>query len=133
MAYGAIEVSGLRDLSRTFQELSPALERAWRDELLKTAEPVKKRAEQLAGTEIRNILSETAEVDWWRMRIGVDRAHGIVYVAPNERGIKQGAGKRPNLAPLLMNRAMQPALDESAPEIYRRVESMLDRVITQLT
>lgn len=133
MAYGAIEVRGLRDLVQTFRELEPALARAWAGELLSVAEPVKERAQQLAGSEISHILSDTAEVDWWRMRIGVDRSRGIVYVAPNQRGIKQGEGKRPNLAGLLETRAMQPALDQKAPEIYARVELMVDRLIEHYT
>lgn len=125
---GAIEVGGLRDLVRTFRELEPALARAWRAELLAVAEPVKVRAQQLAGLEITNLLSPTAEVDWWEMRVGVEARDGVVYVAPKQRGIKQGAGKRPNLAGLLLAQ-MDRALDENVPVIEARVELMVDGLI----
>ena len=59
------------------------------------------------------------------MRVGITRT--LVYVAPRQRGAGRGRGgsHRPNLAPLLMDKAMQPALDQHASEIETRFEDFL--------
>jgi hypothetical protein len=64
------------------------------------------------------------------MRIGVTRT--LVYVAPRQRGVRgQGPKRRPNLADLMMSRAMEPALERHAGELEANVERMLDRVADQ--
>ncbi len=60
------------------------------------------------------------------MRTGITQK--LVYVAPRRRGLKQGRGKRPNLAPLMMGRAMEPALEKNRPEVEREIERLLDTV-----
>ena len=85
------------------------------------AEPVRAEAASLAASSIRNIGP-----DWSRMRVGL--TVDTVYVAPRQRGIKKGSRKRRNLAPLLMERAMVPALEHHTDEIERAFGQMLDRV-----
>jgi len=58
-------------------------------------------------------------------------ASTLVYVAPRQRGTR-GRGpagrRRPNLGNLLMDRAMQPALERHEHEITARFENLLDHV-----
>ena len=81
-------------------------------------------AQSLATMRIRRIGP-----NWARMRIGTKSQ--IVYVAPVERGSK-GRGnqrfRRPNLANLLMDRAMEPALARNEDKVIARVNEALDDV-----
>lgn len=60
------------------------------------------------------------------MRVGITQRS--VYVAPRKRGARAGARKRPNLAGLLMDRAMAPALAARQAEAVRRLERVLETV-----
>ena len=67
---------------------------------------------------------------WAQMRIGVTQT--LVYVAPQQRGIKSRTDRRlrrPNLADLLMGRAMQPALDKNVSRVEVGVGLALDKVV----
>ena len=127
---GAIQVKGLREMQRAFAIADKSLELELRAALRESAEPVRLDAEHLAATKIRNILSPTAEVDWWRMRVGVTRS--FVYIVPNERGKRTRANRRrfarPNLADLMMGRAMEPALDQNQEKLEQNVGHVLDAV-----
>lgn len=114
-----IRVKGLRELSSSFGRMSVDLKAELRGELAAAAEPVRSTAEQLAGSNIRNIGDQ-----WSQMRTGVTTS--LVYVAPKRR--RRRGSPRPNLAGLLMDRAMQPALDEKASEVYGLVDVMLGRL-----
>lgn len=118
---GGIRVDGLAETNRALRRTDRDVRLGVRKELRDVAEPVRRSAEQLASSEIRN-----AGTDWSRMRTGIRT--DSVYVAPRKRGLKKGPRKRPNLAPLLMDKAMQPALDRHTPEIEREFGQMLDRV-----
>lgn len=122
MAQG-LKVRGLANVNRALRGVEKDTAKGIRKEIRDFAEPVRESAENLASTSITNI-----GVPWSRMRIGV-LTHSI-YVAPKQRGVK-GKGRnrrRPNLSPLLMNRALQPALDRHAPELERDFNRMLERV-----
>lgn len=114
-------VRGLRDLQAGFARADKESRLFVRKALGEAAEPVRRDAEALASDRIPRIGSA-----WARMRTGVTRRS--VYVAPKKRGAKATARRRPNLAPLLMERAMQPALDRNAGDAERRVETALDRI-----
>lgn len=123
MPAGEVRVQGLRELNAAFGRISTQLKRDRASELAAAAEPVRARATDLAGSEIRNIGDQ-----WSQMRIGVTTK--VVYVAPKQRRKRGHSGARygrPNLGTLLMNRAMQPALDEKAPEVYGLIDVMLGR------
>jgi hypothetical protein len=95
-----------------------------RRELRKVAAPVAADAEALALSTIRNMARSPK---WARMRVGVTRQ--LVYVAPRQKGVRGRGGRggrRPNLADLLMDRAMLPALHRHEAETEQRLEHMLD-------
>lgn len=97
-----------------------------RDALAEAAAPVRADAQTLAAETIRNLHPGDP---WAGMRIGVSRT--VAYVASSERGIKGRAGqrrRRPNLANLLMGRAMEPALEQNLEKVARRVEQLIDEV-----
>src|SRR5262245_35698478 len=88
------------------------------------AEPVRQDAEQSALSGIRRMPGSPR---WARMRVGVTRT--VVYVAPRQRGTRgRRPGGRPNLAGLLMDRAMQPALERHEHETTAAFERLLDEV-----
>lgn len=117
-------VTGLGDLQRAFARCDPLLKRELRTELRKVAEPVASDAERLALAGITHI-----GIPWSRMRVGVTRRS--VYVAPKQRGVKtrgRGRLRRPNLAPLLLERAMGPAVQNNEGLIVGRAQHVLDVV-----
>lgn len=120
-----IRVRGLRDLSRAFAAADKRLKNDLRDRLKRAAEPVRADAEASASSEIRNVQTGDS---WSRMRVGVTTR--LVYVAPRERGIRARGSvrRRPNLAGLLMDRAMEPALERNETKIVRELEELLDDV-----
>lgn len=94
--------------------------------LANVAEPIRADAEDLAGRSIRNLHEGDP---WTRMRAVARR--NLVYVAPVERGTRTRRTPqraRPNLAGLLMDRAMQPALDQNIGMVAERVDRMLAAV-----
>jgi 16S rRNA U516 pseudouridylate synthase RsuA-like enzyme len=115
------------------RELSAAIARAGKDSrrelraaFVEVAEPVARDAQSLALAKISRMA---ASPRWSMMRVGVTRTS--VYVAPKKRGVTtRGADprRRPNLADLMMDRAMQPALEQNEHEIEAAVEHALDRV-----
>lgn len=120
----AIKVKNFRELNRAFARAEGKVRREFRGELRDAAEPVRADAEDLAVERIRNIGRP-----WSRMRVGLTAR--LVYVAPRERGVKGRAGlvsRRPNLAGLMMDRAMQPALDNNIDEVERRIDHWLGDV-----
>ena len=116
MAEG-IRIKGQAELERAFMELRREVLTEMRPTLRKVAEPVRALAEEKADTSIRNIGPR-----WGRMRTGVT-VRGV-YVAPRSK--RQGGSPRPNLAGLLMDRAMQPALDEKQDEVVAAFGLMVD-------
>lgn len=138
-----IQVKGLRDLQRAFARADDKLLRELKTKLKEAAEPVRAEAEKLAKDEISG-MARAKHSRWWRMRVGVTRS--LVYVAPVERGsrapviprhsffgglISFGTNlgpHRPNLAGLLMDKAMQKALDAHLPDALRSVGQLLDDV-----
>jgi hypothetical protein len=114
-----VRVEGLRDLQRAFALADRELSRRLRSSLREAAEPVRADAERLATSEISRI-----GVPWSRMRVGVTQKS--VYVAPRQRGARRN--RRPNLAGLLLERSMLPALDANQPQVVRTVEKVLDQV-----
>lgn len=120
---GAVRVRDLAETNRALRKADRDVRLGFRKGLREVAEPVRADAERLAAAEIRNIGP-----DWSRMRTGITTE--VVYVAPRKRGIKKGAGKRPNLAPLLAEQ-MEQALDNNADQIEGRFGDVIDRVADQ--
>ena len=62
------------------------------------------------------------------MRTGITTR--LVYVAPVQRGVKgRGRGQRPKFGTLLMDRAMEPALEQNQHRIEADFDQMLDRLV----
>jgi hypothetical protein len=119
-------VEGLRSVQVAFAQCDRDTRAGLARDLRAVAEPVEREAEQLAESRIRRMRYSP---QWARMRIGVTR--GAVYVAPLQRGLKtRGVDPRHrrNLATLLMERAMEPALKHNEPQVERATEAILERV-----
>lgn len=109
----------MKELDRAFGAVSKDMRKELRGELKDAAEPVRSQAESLAVGNISNIGGS-----WARMRVGATSR--MAYVAPASK--RSGGSPRPNLAPLLMDKAMQPALDANTAEVIARLERMIDRI-----
>ena len=120
MATQPIRVQGLRELQRAFALAEVGVNRKLKESLRDVAEPVRAQAESLAVSQIPRI-----GLAWSRMRVGVT-ARGV-YVAPKERS-KRGRNRRPNLAPLLLGRAMEPALESNRGEVVDAFDDLLTDV-----
>ncbi len=116
-----IHVQGLRELNRAFKAADRTLSRELRVSLRAAVEPVRTTAEQLATEQIPRI-----GVPWSQMRIGVTTTS--VYLAPKQRGTKFQSRRRPNLAKLLLERSMQPALEQNESLVVENVERTLATV-----
>jgi len=130
-AAGAIRVRDLNSLVRAFAAADKAVKEDLRDALMEAAAPVRSDAETLALHTIKNMQpTRLGRSAWSAMRTGVT-GNAIVYVAPVERGVKTKGRlrlARPNLANLLLERAMEPALEHNIGRVERRLEQMLDEV-----
>lgn len=127
MAVQPIKVEGLANLQRAFTRADRALRTDLRDALQEAAAPVRSDAQQLAGSQIRRMGQGSP---WTRMRIGI-LGGTVVYVAPVERGVKGRGGerrRRPKLKPLMLDRALEPALERNRQAVVRRLDHMLDEV-----
>lgn len=120
-----VRVKGATDLIRAFSVLDRNLGRGIKEALENAAEPVRSEAASLAQTQISGMAR--SRLPWWQMRTGSNLT--TVYVAPQQRGVKT-IGKRPrmrpNLATLLLGRAMEPALDNNADRVEDEVLETLD-------
>jgi hypothetical protein len=117
-----VALTGMRQLQAALKDADRDTRLGVKKKLAETAEPVRRDAEDLAISKIRNM---SLSPRWSGMRTGVTRTS--VYVAPRQRGIKGASpAKRRNLAPLLMGRAMEPALDRSSGNVERDLEQALD-------
>lgn len=114
-----VRVTGLRELQRDLKRYDADLGKEVRKTLAAAAEPIRVRAQGLANANISRIGPR-----WEQMRIGVT-AKGV-YLAPKSR--RRSGSPRPNLAGLLMDDAMQPAVDSGADTVVAALEVMLDRL-----
>ncbi len=121
---GTVRVTGWRELDAAFRKINKDVDKQIRGILALAAQPVQRRAEELAGSRITNLHSGDP---WSQMRIGVTTK--VVYVAPQRRGSKGiGPQKRKEFGTLLMDRAMEPALEENTLQTVAAVEVALDRI-----
>lgn len=121
-----IYVHGFRELSAAFAKVGGDTNREFRASERRIAEPIRRDTETLAHDRIRRMPASPL---WAKMRTGVTRK--LVYVAPRQRGARRQGDfrrRRPNLADLLMTRAMEPALEKNAANVEREIAALLDRV-----
>jgi hypothetical protein len=117
----AIQLEGFNGLSRAFKVAGKESSRELRVTLREVAEPVKVSAQTFAEGRIPRI-----GLPWSRMRIGVT-THSV-YIAPKQRGKRLALQRRPNLALLLLNRAMLPGLEVNQAQVVAGVNEMLEHV-----
>lgn len=118
-AAAGAKVQGLSDLHRALKSADKETRAEVRKAERQIAEPIRAEAAELASREIPNIGTE-----WAQMRIGITSK--LIYVAPKKRR-KQGTPRR-NLAGLLMDRAMEPALERNRERLEDDIEQALDRM-----
>jgi hypothetical protein len=116
-----IVVSGLADLNRAWSIADKQTQKEFRQALRAAAEPVKLDAERIARLRIRKIGP-----DWSRMRVGTTQKS--VYVAPKQRSTKVRSRRRKNLFDLLLDQAMEPALDMNIREVEDKVDEALTTI-----
>src|SRR5262245_32130457 len=120
-----VHVEGLSELNKAFREMDKNLYKELRATLKQAVEPVRLDAQVRASREISNIGDY-----WYRMRVGVT-THSV-YAAPSQRSnTRDGRFRRPNLANLLMDRAMAPALNANADKVEGQVGQMLDHLFNE--
>ena len=95
-----------------------------RRELQAAAKPIKQDAQTLALASITHLGGP-----WSRFRIGIAGGGETVYLAPASK--RKGGSPRPNLAPLLLHDAMEPAVDRNTGEAVAKIEAMVDRVLSE--
>lgn len=121
----AIRIEGLRELERAFKLYDAGLVKGLREALEAGAEVVRPDAETLAAQTIKR-----SSVDWTRMRVGVLKRVG--FVAPVERGRFSKRGRvsrerygRPKTKTLLLERALEPALERNVGRVEQEFEDAL--------
>jgi len=116
-------IYGLREISAAYAKLERDTRAGMQQTLRDAATPVQRTAEQLGQARITRIGK-----NWWKMRVGITRS--LVYVAPTQRAVRgaDNPRKRKNLAKLLMDEAMEPALERNEREVEAHVEKFLERV-----
>lgn len=130
VAQATLHVRGYKEISKAFAKADRSIKGEMQAAFRDVAEPIRQGAETRALVSIPRIGPR-----WGLMRTGLTTTR--VYVAPRERG-KGSRGNRalsrPNLAGLLLDRAMQPSLDAHEHEVAdrfdeatRRIERIWDR------
>lgn len=123
MAGVSFKVERLQVVTRALQAADAQLKREGTNELAAIGGLVEHGAEMRA----KGVLNRPRTRDWSQMRTGV--TPNVVYVVPQLKGARgRGPRTRPNFAPLLLNRAMRPALTANRPEALRRYRALTARV-----
>jgi hypothetical protein len=122
---GRLKVRGLRETVRAFNNIQEDLSDELRAGLKHAAEPVRVAAEQKAVNRIENMPYSPA---WAEQKTVVSKRTALVYMGPKKRQSRNTARRRKNLADLLMERAMEPALEENEEKTKKAVELVLDQL-----
>ena len=120
---GAVRVRGLAELNRDFRRLSKDVSTELVDGLKEAAEDVKTDAQTMALTRIGNMPRSPR---WAGMKLNVARGSAAVKMFPASRR-RRGTG-RSNLANLLMDMAMDPALEKNAAGVEKKVDALLGKL-----
>jgi hypothetical protein len=114
----------LVDLTRLLQQADVAYKDGIREQLDESIQPLAAEVEALALAGVRRMPRSP---QWSDMRTGV--APDVAYVVPVQRGVKKANRRaRPNLATLMLGRAMNPALEHQKPRIEREFDVLFGRV-----
>lgn len=117
------KVNQVAFVNRALQQVSRDIQVGARQEMQAIGELVAHDAETLA---LSNISGMARSPGWSDMRVGQNNE--LVYVVPARRGTRTRKRKRPNLAPLMLRRAMLPAKAHNFVEAQRRFDALVDSV-----
>lgn len=127
MAGVGIDLEGSADLIRTLSGAPDDWQRAWRHGLKHIAEPTRAAAEHHALTDITRMAHSP---EWADMKVVIGKTAALIV--PVQRGTRgRGNRKRPNLADLLQERALEPAEEENEKRFDRDAEVLLDKLVTK--
>lgn len=118
-----VVTQGFAETARAFGKLNREFPKEVRKRLKSAAEPVRQDVTRLAGASIRNL---GVGDPWTQTRVGGGTK--LVYVAMKQRGRRSRYSvriRRPNLADLLMERAMKPALERNRETVARSVDDLM--------
>lgn len=119
----AVRIEGLRELERAFKAYDRGMEKGLREAMEAGAEVVRPDAVTLA----RSTLKTPKNVDWSLMRVGVSRR--TAYVAPLQRGNRRqrpsSRARGPKFKALMLERALEPALEQNVSRVEREFEDAL--------
>lgn len=121
MPQGTVRVEGLGGLARAFQAAGKYEAKQLSARLIKAAEPVAADAEGLARSSIRK-----ATLPWTEMRVGATLSGS--YIVPKAKGTKAKGKGRNAYKTLLLDRAMNPALDANHETVRNEVDDLLGEV-----
>jgi hypothetical protein len=108
MAQGIeVIVHGVKELEASFIKTAGTVDPVVGKALRELAKPVQSSAQELSVVNVSQI--QEGAKDWSRMKIG--RKRTMVYVAERQKTTGLGT-PRPNLLPLMMDRALRPALQQ---------------------
>jgi len=119
------QVSDVAFVNRALAQVDREMQAGARIEMHAIGELVAGDAEQLALSRIRRVRSSP---QWADMRVGQNNE--LVYVVPWQRGTKSKKRKRKNFAPLMLERAMRPALTRNEAEVTRRFEKLKQKIVS---
>lgn len=124
-AVTGVTVSGFRELQTSTATASREVRRYASSQLREVAAPIQHSAEALT---VGRIPRTQRSPLWAQYRIGVLRS--AVYVAPRQRGVRGRTNprRREKFADLLMERAMEPALDQNVAHVETAIEKAIDRI-----
>jgi hypothetical protein len=117
-------VENMASLQRALRKADREIRLGIRAEFRALAEPVRQHEQELALTRIRNMPGSPR---WARVRVGVTSQ--VLYTVPGQKGVRgRSPRRRPNLADLLADRAVEPTRRWFEPRAEREVEQLLDRI-----
>jgi hypothetical protein len=117
--FAGVRVEGLAELQRSFALISDGLKMDLTSQLAAAAGPAQMSSERHAISDITNMT-----LPWSSMKLGV--TPNVVYIAPAMH--RRGGSPRPNLAGLLMKRAMIPGVEEALPAVRERLDAWLSEL-----
>lgn len=119
MAAEAIRIRGLTELLNGLERADHALKLEVQNAIRDAGNIIRTDAEGRAATQIRNITEP-----WTHMRLGF--AHNVAYIAPRERGTRNPVYRRPKFGLLLLDEAMNPAVEANRDRVERAAMDAID-------
>ncbi len=122
-SHAAIKVTGLSELIQGFEKVDRELGKEVRRALRDAGDVVARDAHGRAVREIRHMTEP-----WSEFRLGMSQSDVsfVVYIVPRQRGVKSGPKVRHKFSGLMLDRAMNPALEENANEIRKELENAIN-------